>query len=522
MPKQARTGMAWGALAPLLAGLYFVLELAAANADESLHPGDLVPPLLASVGFAGLAFLLSRAWARGNAAGSLLGTAVVVGFSTFGYGVAVMEDLWALDRVTWAPPLLLAMVAALLGLAFALRWTARSCAGAANYVTLLFGLLVGFAAGRLAYGAVSGAHDAMPATTIADAVSAPSRRLPDIYLIVPDKYTGSRYLASEYGFDNRPFESFLEGRGFIVPREARANYVHTFLALAAMLNVRYLEDLPASLGPDATSRRAVDRLVEDNAVVRLLRDRGYRIVFTPTAYPTTRRNRMADLQIPAPGKVRPEFVTAWLWTTPVPVLEEQVCLLLHCTLERSTTPPERAELIDWKFSELERLAGDERPTFTFVHLTVPHEPYLYHGDCRHRRPYWPWPDTLEAARRAYVEQVQCVNRKLERLVTAIQERSRVPPVILIQSDHGHARLGRRVPPAGFVPSEQQAERASVFAAYLLPDLSRGDIPDGITPVNVMRLVLRKYLGAQLAPLKDVTYWSSTESPYRFVPVTTSD
>jgi hypothetical protein len=41
------------------------------------------------------------------------------------------------------------------------------------------------------------------------------------------------------------------------------------------------------------------------------------------------------------------------------------------------------------------------------------------------------------------------------------------------------------------------------------------VPDSVTPLNAMRLVLRQAFGADLPPLEDATYWSSFDRPYRF-------
>jgi hypothetical protein len=35
----------------------------------------------------------------------------------------------------------------------------------------------------------------------------------------------------------------------------------------------------------------------------------------------------------------------------------------------------------------------------------------------------------------------------------------------------------------------------------------------VTPVNVVRLVLREYLGADLPPLEDASYWGLEERPF---------
>jgi hypothetical protein len=135
-----------------------------------------------------------------------------------------------------------------------------------------------------------------------------------------------------------------------------------------------------------------------------------------------------------------------------------------------------------------------------------------------RTAFWPERDGGEmaaAVKKAYVEQVACVNRKLQDVVDSILAHAPRPPVILIQADHGHGRLGRKLPDLAVSPAPQVAERISVFAAYHLPGVAKEEIGDSITPVNALRLVLRHYFGAELPPLPDLTYWSSNDRPYDY-------
>jgi hypothetical protein len=88
-------------------------------------------------------------------------------------------------------------------------------------------------------------------------------------------------------------------------------------------------------------------------------------------------------------------------------------------------------------------------------------------------------------------------------------------VILLQSDHGHGRLGRLAPGLETSAPWQVAERRAVFGAYLLPGVSPEEVADSISPVNVTRLVLRHYFNADLPTRPDVTYWSAWTRPYRF-------
>jgi hypothetical protein len=341
-------------------------------------------------------------------------------------------------------------------------------------------------------------------------------RPPDVYLIIVDKYTGSDVLANQYAFDNSPFTDFLRGRGFVVPPASRTNYVQTFLSLGSMLNVEYLDWLPDSLGIDNPRWADAYYLVENNRVASFLRDRGYRFVFLPTAFGVTRENRYADVQLPDPKDIRPEFVTAWLATTAAPVFQYLACRLTGCPPSGGGFIPETATMFDWKFAALAALPGGGQPLFVLAHLGLPHEPYVYAANCQHRSPYWPLQDIGEEApkvRAAYLDQIRCLNRKLTELVTSLQERSAVPPIILIQGDHGHGLLGRNLPGLSEVFPWQIADRASAFAAYAVPGMVPSALPDTVTPINAIRVMLRVTFGADLPPLKDVTYWSSYDRPY---------
>jgi hypothetical protein len=339
-------------------------------------------------------------------------------------------------------------------------------------------------------------------------------RPPDVLFLILDKYTGSRTLAEQYRYDNDAFAGWLRTHGFVVPTAPRANYVHTFLALDAMLNLEYVDSRAARARATDASRALYYEGIEGNRLAAFFRERGYEFVFLPTAYSATRQNRYADRQLPAPTEIRSELVAAWHRTTPIPTIHRLTCAALGCPLPTAYTP-ETAEMYDWKFEQLAQLAGQERPLFVLAHFTLPHEPYVFRADCSHRPTYWPvWDNGTDSAAvtQAYVEQVTCLNRKLETLISAWQGRSRVPPIILLQGDHGHGRAGRHLPGWKRLRPEQVADRTSVFAAYLVPGATADSVPEGVTPINGVRFMLRQGFGADLPPLPDQTYWSAYGTP----------
>jgi hypothetical protein len=279
-----------------------------------------------------------------------------------------------------------------------------------------------------------------------------------------------------------------------------------------MLNLDYLQNLPS------TDR--LDDLVDQNRLAAFLKHQGYRFVFFPTAFKFTSHNRQADVELPPSREVKGEFRAAWERTTMLPELVSGGCALLGCEPGRFRLTPETADLMDWKFERMAKLAGGAEPTFVLAHLVLPHEPFLYRADCTHREPYWPANAGMvgdEEATRGYLDQISCTNRKVAALVDSILARSRRPPVILLQSDHGHGRLGR-LPELKYVDRYRLEERMAAFSAYLLPGVADGAIRDSITPVNVVRLVLGHYFAADMPPIEDASFWSSEDRELEFEPV----
>jgi hypothetical protein len=503
---------------PLLAAAYFVFALAGDNSSELIPLKDLARPVLYSIALAIGVWAPAAGATGGLRQGALVAGVGVVCFSLFGYLAAYLRG--PLDLIGGSAGLLFLLLFVVLASALLVRRHGGTYRGLTRYLNVVSALLLTFAVLRVAVDAsfsrrVETSLDSVQRRVIP--ASGRSDQLRDIYLILLDKYTGSELLQRNYGFDNRPFEDSLRARGFIAPPGARTNYIHTSLALAAMLNLEYLDALTSRFGADNGEWELVYPMVEEHRLAAFLRERGYVYAFFPSAFPATRQSRVADVQLPEPSEIRPEFEAVWLWTTPVPVIHAGACRLLGCQVNRFSYTPESAELLDWKLAQLETVATGPRPFLVFAHLTLPHEPYVYDEHCAHREPYWPLEDVSDsvAVKEAYVAQIKCLNRKLLTLVDALRAKGRSAPVILLQSDHGHGRLGRLAGGLEEAAPWQVDERVSVFAAYSLPELEEDSVADDITPVNATRLVLRHYFGADLPPLEDATFWSAWARPYRF-------
>ena len=78
-----------------------------------------------------------------------------------------------------------------------------------------------------------------------DALGTAAADAPDIYVILLDGHPRSDTLASEFGFDEEPFLTAMEGEGFEVARASRSNYNMTELTFSSMFQMQQLPDVPA-------------------------------------------------------------------------------------------------------------------------------------------------------------------------------------------------------------------------------------------------------------------------------------
>jgi hypothetical protein len=356
---------------------------------------------------------------------------------------------------------------------------------------------------------------------------------PDVYLIVLDKYSSNPWLRSVYGHDNGPFEDSLRTLGFFVPRASRTNYAHTGLVLASMMNGRPVHEMitePRSRWP------AVHEKLEDARAWEFFKARGYRFFFFPSTYPGTVENRNADRTMarPVPEPPRPALTT-WRKHAPFGTIRTAVCLRVKCpgrvrvAQKLFPYPLESSGDLEWKFSTLATLPDSAGPIIAFAHILAPHEPYQFDAACRHLPPWWPNTDAGQDAevRKAYAAQVNCVNTMVLRTVRELLARSAVPPIILIQGDHGHGRLTRdammgQTVPKSELTSDQLRERLDVFAAYRADGLE-AQWYETISPMNVLPLVLNERFGAGWTVNADRSWWSDHfADPLRLQPVTDAE
>jgi sulfatase-like protein len=330
---------------------------------------------------------------------------------------------------------------------------------------------------------------------------------PDIYLIVLDEYANSKVLQERFQFDNRAFEDSLRHLGFTIPTLVRSNYVHTLLSLPSLLNFSHLSSLSSEIGRRSTDATIPNYLLENNRSVAFLKSRGYQFLFFPSRWwPSTEHNANADWEFKAwtgfhlgREATRSDLRRSYIRSTALGLL------LADDTWD--------GEHVKRTLQGLEQVPARAEPTFAFAHIVSPHWPYVFTADCHSA-------GRKSAVRsQAYAAQLQCVNKLVLKTVTTIIQHSPVPPIILLQGDHGTNLLRySSAKSANAVSPEQARERFGAFGAYYLPEGGGRLFQGRITIVNVFQKVLSHYFGAEIPPAPDELYMSLERTPYDFVRV----
>jgi hypothetical protein len=129
--------------------------------------------------------------------------------------------------------------------------------------------------------------------------------------------------------------------------------------------------------------------------------------------------------------------------------------------------------------------------FVYAHIVAPHAPFVFSPDGRYI--------SNGAVNPGYLDAITYVNSRVIPIVKSIIANSKVPPVIILQGDHGW----------------DADHRMQIFNAYYLPNGGAEKIYDTITPVNSFRTVFNQYFGDSYPLLGDISYFSDDDAPYAF-------
>jgi hypothetical protein len=326
---------------------------------------------------------------------------------------------------------------------------------------------------------------------------------PDVYYIILDGYARDDILLKNYHLDINDFIGQLEDLGFYVPRCSQSNYGLTALSLSSSLNMNTLDQILPEVVAHGENVVAFNTAIKHSLVRKFFEDKGYKTVsfenniwwteWSDSNYFITKKYKPFAFLLDF--KSISEFEVLFLRTTTLRVVEEASNKWLSSAFSPVETPEKhKADLVLLALDELNSVPKIPGHKFVFLHLISPHEPYVFspNGDFV----------VTKAADPGYPNQIQYLNSRLVPILRSIIKQSSVPPIIILQADHGR----------------DPEYRMANFMAVYFPGNAKSVLYSTMTPINLFRLVLDNYFGQKLPLLPDISYYSKYSNSYKFTQV----
>ena len=484
-------------LHPLLFAISPVLLLYSLNLAD-VTPSAVAMPLIAALGLGVLILLLSLLvialiykirrrsdtpaqtgiWDFKKAA--ITTSIFLILFFNYGHAFAIVGGEWYGLAIVW---ILLFIIGAILILR-----TRRNLGNLTGFLAVFGAILVILPAIEIINHEIQfGGRDATSAGIVEiNALDvASSETLPDIYYIVPDRYGSVNSLYENFDFDNSEFVDYLTGKGFFVASDSMSNYSRTFASLASSLNMEYINYLTEDFGEDFGHNYPMWELIQDNAVWRFLKSEGYQFINLGDKWDGTRVNYYADVNYNL------FTIQEFPWLLFTKTLAYPFCVELFDIVQDPRVT--HYENVLYHFEKLAEIPNVDGPTFTFAHMLIPHDPYVFDSNGNYKTPH---EEQQKTRIDNFIDNLTFLNSQLKVLIDELLASSDVPPIIILQADEGPFSL------IGQWLGEDATEAAlrvkmGILNAYYLPEVDNDVLYSAITPVNSFRLVFDLYFGTDL-------------------------
>jgi len=476
-------------LYPFLFALYPILELRNYNIAY-VDPASIIRPIVLSFLLTGILWLVSglliRDWDK---AGIITTLSMLIFFS---YGHVFMQTEVIFGTLLRHRFLILIFIGLILTAGFYIIRKLKGPKSFINFLTVTGGILVIFSLSRSILHDLSVYQNGRQAAERqwpmlegfdVDAVT----QKPDIYLILLDAYARSDILKNRLNYDNRAFLQQLEDMGFYVADCSQSNYPATNISVTSLFYADY-HQVP-TLFP-----------LYQSLVIETVRSLDYKVLtfenyskgqFDILEDARLSRNQLTLGQIDMTGGLN-DFEMMLLKTSLLRIIYDMPHLIpgLDKEMLQEAEFYEHYQQVHFILDKLKQLPNEEGPKFVFAHILVPHDPFIFTPDGQF---HW-----AEYPIDGYVSNVEFINSHIAPVVDEIIKQSRIPPVIIIMSDHG---------PAG-VPGDNDPEmRMANLNVFYVSDQAKKDLYETITPVNTFRVIFNNYFGTEYPLLDDRSYYS---------------
>ncbi len=325
---------------------------------------------------------------------------------------------------------------------------------------------------------------------------------PDIVHVIFDGLGRLDYLERDFGIASAPARTALNNRGIAISERAVANYSQTYLSVAAMLSMGYLDDVASRAG-SRHDRAAVEQVIDESTVIRALTARGYQFTLLSSGYEVLEHH---------PAALDGVFGPTWFGEFESYVFRRSPIRMLP--VGPLTFLPHRARTREL-LASLEDFQPGPRPRYVLAHVLVPHPPFVFDASGQPQTP----PGLFTVAdgngfagsrdeyRAGYAAQARFALATIEHLAERLGRLPR-PPILIVNGDHGSGLGYNQVSPL----DGETAGRMAPFIAVAGP-VNRSSLPG--SPVNIYRWLFSTVFDAGLPMVPDRSFVSAFTDPYAF-------
>jgi hypothetical protein len=494
---------------PIFFGIYPVIALLAANIDQ-IRPQAAIRSVLISLGLTAVVYFVMGKLLRNRLTAAIFSSFVLFMFFAYGHVYQLLEG-WSIGGFEigrhryigsiWVVILFSAGIVILKK-----SKTSRSINEILNIVSIALIIFPIIQIGVFETNAAS--VRTKPVIGKAESLIKDSNTdispelLPDVYYIILDGYSREDVLKDLYGYDNSAFINELKSLGFVIPDCAQSNYSRTALSLSSTFYMDYVQNFSHLIkqGDQSLDMPVYHEYIQHNPVRSTLAQYGYQTVAFETGY-FWNEITDADIYIVAndnpleklnQGKTVSAFEVLFLRTTALRMVDELGAKFTQNLTRNIRTPEEKHhDQVVFALEQLESVPLLPGKKFVYAHIIAPHAPFVFSPDGRYI--------SNGSIDPGYLDATTFINSRVIAIVKSILEKSEIPPVIIIQSDHGW----------------DEDHRMKILNAYYLPNGGVDQIYPTITPVNTFRLVFNKFFGGNYSLLEDTSFYSEENTPYLF-------
>jgi hypothetical protein len=327
---------------------------------------------------------------------------------------------------------------------------------------------------------------AITVTPIADTM-----QKPDVYLILLDEYLGSSGLKEYYNYDNSFFESFLKQKGFHICSKPSSNYSFTIYSMASLFNMRYLDLADVGTSKQYTYKRLAE-LIKNNPACEYFKRFHYSIhnysSFSLSGHPAATSVPVLPTDI--------ELITdkiAWNRLIKRIMLGEPQNWL-NVSFISAGINREINNTHEKQMQSLLASAGKASPAFTYIHLLMPHKPFVFDSTGKMPDVYKEVSDNKRSGTdKLYLQYLVYTNKRVSRFIDELYQATHGKAVIMVMSDHGY-RDAHSIPGKNF--------SFASFNAVYLPNRDYRLWYDSVSNVNQFPILFNTLFGQKIPLKKD--------------------